>query len=75
MGVKDINTMVSKKDIEKARNAYWLKEAQKQLGKKIKSLDQVKVVERAKKPRFSLGETLAKKAKQSSKGMSAYKRK
>lgn len=52
--------MVTKKEIEQAKNRYWLKEAQKQLGSHIKSLDQVKVVERAKKPKFSLGDRLVK---------------
>jgi len=37
--------MVTKKEIEQARNRYWLKEAQKQLGSHIKSLKQVEVVE------------------------------
>jgi hypothetical protein len=55
--------MVSKIDIEKARKRYWLKEAQKQLGSHIKSLKQVEVVYPVKKPKFSLGETLAKKSK------------
>jgi len=55
--------MVTKKEIEHARNRYWLKEAQKQLGPQIKSLNQVKVVERAKKPKFSLGQNLVNKAK------------
>lgn len=38
-------------------------EAQKQLGSHIKSLKQVEVVYPVKKPKFSLGETLAKKSK------------
>lgn len=49
--------MVTKKQIEKARNRYWLKEAQKQLGSHIKSLNQVKVVKKT-KPQFSLGKKL-----------------
>ena len=50
--------MVTKAEIQKARERYWLKEAQKQLGSKIKSLKQVKVISKAKKPRFSLGKNL-----------------
>lgn len=55
--------MFTKKDIEKARKGLWLREARKQLGKKIKSLDQVRVVKKTKKPKYSLGQTLVKKSK------------
>ena len=55
--------MVTKAEIKKARERYWLKEAQKQLGSHIKSLKQVEVVYPVKKPKFSLGERLAKKSK------------
>jgi hypothetical protein len=55
--------MVTKADVQKARERYWLKEAQKQLGPHIKSLKQVKVVSKAKKPRYSLGESLSRKTK------------
>lgn len=53
----------TKADIKKAREKYWLKEAQKQLGSKVKSLKQVKIVSRAKKPKFSLGENLKRISK------------
>ena len=55
--------MVTKAEIQKARERYWLKEAQKQLGPRIKSLKQVKVVSKAKKPRFSLGQNLVRISK------------
>ena len=52
--------MVTKKEIEQARNTYWLKEAQKQLGSHIKSLNQVTIVPKQNKPKFTLGEKLVK---------------
>jgi len=55
--------MVTKKEIEKARERYWLKEAQKQVGSHIKSLKQVKIVSKAKKPKFSLGKNLERISK------------
>ena len=55
--------MVTKKEIEMARERYWLKEAQKQLGSHITSLKQVKIVTPARIPRFSLGESLVRTAK------------
>ncbi|MHA1201310.1 MAG: hypothetical protein ACTSQ4_02160 [Candidatus Heimdallarchaeaceae archaeon] len=54
---------ITKADVEKARKRFHLKLAQQQLGSHIKSLDQVKVVSRAKKPKFSLGIQLQKIAK------------
>jgi len=67
--------MVTKRDIEKARKAYWLKEAQKQVGSHIKSLDQVKVISKARKPKYSAGKSLALKYKKATSGFSAYKKK
>ena len=55
--------MATKAEVQRARDTYWLREAQKQLGPQIKSLSQVKVISPARKPRFSLGETLLRKSK------------
>ena len=65
--------MVTKAEIEKAKKRYWLMEAQKQVGSHIKSLDEVKIISKSKKPRYSLGKTLAMKAKR--KPSSYYKKK
>lgn len=54
--------MFKKADIEKARNRYWLKEAQKQVGTHITSLNQVRQV-KPKKKYVSLGKRLEKVAK------------
>lgn len=53
----------SKKDIERARNEYWLKEARKQTGKNIQSLDEVTYAKKTKKKPLSLGKALLKKSK------------
>ena len=54
---------ITKADVERAKKRYHLKLAQEQLGKKITSLDQVKVVSKSKKPKFSLGQNLARISK------------
>ena len=67
--------MVTKKEIEEARNRYWLKEAKKQLGSKIKSLKQVKVISK-KTPKFiPLGRRLTILSNNRKKGFSSYKKK
>ena len=54
----------TKKDIERARENYWLKEARKQTGNKnLKSLSEVKIVKKIKKPKYSLGEKLYRLSK------------
>ena len=40
---------LSKKDIQKAREHFWLKEANKQLGKNIKSLAEVEIIKKKQK--------------------------
>lgn len=53
----------TKKDIERARRELWLKEAKRQIGPHIKSLDDVEIVKQAPKKYASLGQQLHKKAK------------
>lgn len=53
--------MATKKDIIRAREQYWLKQAQGQLGTHIKSLKEVEIEKPIKF--VSLGERLSKKAR------------
>lgn len=51
----------SKKDIERARERLWTKEASRQLGREVQDLSEVEMMNQGTfKP---LGETLAKKSK------------